>query len=67
MLLQELTEELRIAAGQSKPRTVFPGDLQDVIDHIVERDRALPIYISGYYDDGVLLVSTTPFDPKEFF
>ena len=67
MLLRELTEDLRIAAGQSKPHYVFPGDLNDTIEHIIEQDRAKPIYIAGYYDDGMLLVSTTPFDPKEYY
>ena len=53
-----------IVEMSDQPQKVFPGDLDDVIAHFVEQDRAQPIYISGYYDDSMLLVSTKPFDPR---
>ena len=63
---QRLLELAGVIIESAEPQKVYPGDLDDVIAHFVERDRALPIYISGYYDDSMLLVSTRPFDPNKY-
>ncbi len=66
MKKERLLELAGIIIESDQPQKVYPGDLDGVIEHFVEQDRALPIYISGYYDDSMLLVSTKPFDPKRF-